>query len=406
MSRTCTYLTLAFSLLSIPAFGQFQASRVGPQGPISPAPRTDRVLVVDPAGAGDYLTIQAAVDAAPEGALVLVKPGTYAGVQIDGKGLRLESEMPGAASLEGMLRVLSLSAAQEAYVGGFSLGEGLDVTGCMGDVSLVGCVSIHNEVLVPPPAGVHFGNYPDCGVGLSRHVITSSAGVSLVDCALTGRNGIRYPVCDGSPGEHALIVEDSRVTVYGGTLIGGNGSDAPGCHGAYAGAGGDAVLARGATSRVLTCGGIREGGTGGRDLELNWSHGCPGVEFRSFDGAVGEECAIDHVTFEIAPLVQTGALPSYEITGPPGADVFIMMSPRRSWREFPASEGVLHLGSGLQLIPLGVLPPSGQLSRPFPSPVPAWHRAYASIELQVYARVGALERYSEPRSLVVTSPGL
>ncbi|MFT5734225.1 MAG: pectin methylesterase-like acyl-CoA thioesterase, partial [Planctomycetota bacterium] len=78
MSRTCAYLTLAFSLLSIPAFGQFQASRVGPQGPFSPAPRTDRVLVVDPAGAGDYLTIQAAVDAAPEGALVLVKPGTYA----------------------------------------------------------------------------------------------------------------------------------------------------------------------------------------------------------------------------------------------------------------------------------------------------------------------------------------
>lgn len=395
---------LAAALTALPAAAQFQVATAGTQTSSTPTGRPDQVLLVNPSAQGAYGDIQSAVDAAPEGALILVKPGFYVDVAIDGKSLRIESVDPGTVQLFGSLSIRSIGPRQEVRVEGFLMDEGFEILDCEGEVSLVRCTAINDGVLVPPPPGVHFGNYPDCGIGLSRHNVINSAAVTLVDCMLAGRDGIRYPVCDGSPGEHALVVEDSRVTLYGGELIGGDGSDAPGCHGAYAGAGGDGVLARGTKSRVIACNLSGHGGAGGLDLEFYYNNGCLGELTRAQGGAIVEECSSDYVTFHIDSLVDTATIPSYTITGPPGADIFLMAGSRRGWREFTASEGVLHIGGPLTVFPLGTLSTSGTLTRPFPAPSPAWIDGYASLELQVYALVGGEDRYSEPRSLQVVRP--
>ncbi len=78
----------------------------------------------------------------------------------------------------------------------------------------------------------------------------------------------------------------------------------------------------------------------------------------------------------------------------------------RGWREFVASEGLLHVGAGFATFPLGVIPATGSLTRPILTPLSAWARAYAGVELQVVARVAGQDRYSEPRTLQSVFPGV
>jgi hypothetical protein len=399
-------LSLLGAALCLPATrAQVTVTPIAGQSPAAARPMPGQVLVVDAAGQGDFTDLPEAVAAAPARALLLVKPGMYQGTTISGQGLRVEGEVPGSVLVTSALFVTGLSADQEVSLGGLVFNAGFEVFNCSGEVSVTGCTAPHNGGLAPPPAGVPFNSYPSCGIGEARNRIVASAAVSLVECTFEGRNGMPIP-CDGSPGEHALLVDNSHVAIYGGSFVGGSGADAPGCHGGYAGAGGNGIHALGVGTRIRVCDASMVGGIGGRDLELHFFNGCPGQPYSAIGNAIVELCSPDHVALDIEPLVQVGSLRSYTITGPPGASVFLMVAPTRGWREFSASEGVLHLGVGFATFALGTMPASGMLSRPFPTPMPAWVRAYASVELQAYARVAGQDRYSEPRSLQAVFPGL
>jgi len=71
-------LSLLSAALCIPATGaQITATPIAGQAPAGARPMPGQVLVVDAAGQGDFTDLSAAVAAAPERALLLIKPGSY-----------------------------------------------------------------------------------------------------------------------------------------------------------------------------------------------------------------------------------------------------------------------------------------------------------------------------------------
>ena len=88
------------------------------------------VHIVDETGAGDFTDIQPAVDAAVDGDVVLVKPGTYGAVEVVGKTLTIAGERtaegfapsvyPGS-TVESILSITDLAANQRVHVRDLSL---------------------------------------------------------------------------------------------------------------------------------------------------------------------------------------------------------------------------------------------------------------------------------------------
>src|SRR6187549_2477204 len=70
------------------------------------------VHIVDATGRGDQLTIAAAVAAASDGDLVLVRSGTYAGFVVDDKALVIAIDVGALVTIEGTIAVEHLSAGK------------------------------------------------------------------------------------------------------------------------------------------------------------------------------------------------------------------------------------------------------------------------------------------------------
>ncbi|MEM8713208.1 MAG: hypothetical protein AAGG01_19865, partial [Planctomycetota bacterium] len=377
------------------------ASQAADRGPEL---RPDVVFVVDAAGQGDFIELQAAIDAAPPGAMLLMRPGDYGltPITVTRKSLRIEGDGAGTVRIQEPIQIRGVSAAQEVSLGGLGFSEGFLVANCSGPVSFTSCTSLDNDLTAPVPAGTSFTQWVMCGSGEARHKIESSNAVSFVDCTLTGREGFRF-FLDGTPGEHGLLVTDSTVALYGTTLRGGSGGPAGDGHIAYSGAGGDGLQASGTTTRVFSSRSTLFGGDPGEKLFGQVIFGCGGDAFRGLEGAALESSGPDSIGLHIDPLARSGETPSYTLTGPPGADIYLLVASGRSWREFDPSEGILHMNSGFQVIPLGTLPAGGVLSRPFPAPPAPWRGGFSSLELQGFARTSdGQDRYSEPRTLQVT----
>ncbi|MEM8712545.1 MAG: hypothetical protein AAGG01_16445 [Planctomycetota bacterium] len=406
-SRTLPALAAAISLAlsaSSLSLAQLTTNQAGNAAPSSSHLRPDSAFTVDPSGSGDFASLQEAVNSVPSGALVLLVPGTFAGADIHGMSLRVESVVPGSSELTGPLTVTGVGLADEVSLGGLLFTEGFRVENCAGDVTLTGCLAINDGAPALYPPGLNGGFPGHCGSGTSRHRIINSEAVTLVGCSLAGRKGAEWG-CDGTPGEHALMVEGSRVAIYGGTFDGGNGGNGYDCHGVWGGSGGDALWVDGAKSRVFHRSTVLNGGTGGLNISTGAVDGCNGDPVRTYAGATVDEDVIASLTFDIDALTRPDQIASYTLTAPPGAEIYLMLAPRRSWREFVTEQGLLHLDSSLQLVPLGVMGSSGTLTRPFPTPSPAWRSGFASVEVQAYARVAGEDRYSEPRTLQATYVG-
>ena len=80
------------------------------------------IVVVDAAnGPGtNFVDVQAAVLAAPDGSVLLVRPGAYAPVTIDGKGVTVVAES--SFTIQGSLSILNTNAQQRVVVRGFVMG--------------------------------------------------------------------------------------------------------------------------------------------------------------------------------------------------------------------------------------------------------------------------------------------
>jgi hypothetical protein len=179
-------------------------------------------------GHSDFTTIQAAVDAAANGDVVLVRGGAYPAVTVDGKSLwiaRVGTKSVGVPSVV----VRNLAIDQRVVL------------------AKIGMTS--TSTLVP-----------------ALHVIDNLGHVHVVDCAIRGRNVIE--VFDGGPG---AWIEDSRaVTMTRCSISGGGGGLSWGSAG---GTGGTGLVSDRATPALYDC--VVAGGSGGG--QKDWPGGDGGT---------------------------------------------------------------------------------------------------------------------------------
>ena len=214
-------------------------------------------FVVDASGGAgsQFLDIQAAVQAVPSGSVLLVRPGSYSPVVIDGKGLVVLCDpgaviAPPAFYADGpFLSILDTQPGQVVAVSGLGFGpigaqfhDGILVSGAEGLVVVDGRGSIV-EPYAPPIAGIgatlkiadssqvvirdfvlRGGAQDNPGSApfpqLAGLVVNSS--VVFERCVLSGSDTVvRGHVA--RPGKSALSVTDSRVDLVETTVVGGNG---------------------------------------------------------------------------------------------------------------------------------------------------------------------------------------
>jgi hypothetical protein len=190
------------------------------------------VTVVD--ASSPVPVVQAAVDAAANGVILLVEPGEIDGgstITIDGKALTLIAD--GDTVPLGRLIVKNLPAGQQVTVRGFTLDTAfistttlstgqVEVRNCAGSVWIESCTAT-----APPTGGGAFGTTFTAVAGA---LVENSSAVVLLRCRLTGgRGGPESPSCTipgyafPGPGGAGLRVTGSVVAVHGGELTGGEG---------------------------------------------------------------------------------------------------------------------------------------------------------------------------------------
>lgn len=306
-----------------------------------------QVLVVDPGGAGDHTTLQAAIDAAAEGDTILVNGGQYttpatgANAVLTGKSLSIARGTGGEPYLRGTLEVTGLAGSQEVHVQGLRVREVL-VTDCAGDV-----------LLEDLNAGVTFTFLQhSLGVVASDNVVTANSRFIGYD----GWNSCGGQCNWGADGGPAVQVLDSRLNLYHCDLVGGAGEDGAWLPCGIGGNGGDGLLVSDPGSRVRH---LATTFTGGLEGWGGCGNGWVGAPVNAPAGTVAE--LMTPVTRLEGPgTAIAGTSVNLEITGPPGAVVFLLTTTDLRSRYLPLPAGTLHMKSfSIEVLP--PVPPSGTL---------------------------------------------
>ncbi len=178
---------------------------------LAPLARAD-VRVVGPSPA-PYAEIQAAVDVANDGDVVLVKSGLYGTVQVLDKELAIVAEANASAQVTGGIRVRNLAATRSVVLSGLtSTGthaalatrHGLLVQNCAGSVRVVSC-TLSGALLVEG-----FGVCQD-GAGARVENSTDVAFLSTVATGSSNGGGSFQNIGDGG---HGCFAQSSRLTAY------------------------------------------------------------------------------------------------------------------------------------------------------------------------------------------------
>ncbi len=171
---------------------------------LSPLLPASEVHLVGPNA--EFPTIQAAVNAASEGDIVLVGEISEALVTIDGKGVTIIADDIAGTGFHRIVRMVvkNIAATQSVAVRGFQFSElnalfdtRVDVESCQGTVV-----------------------FEDCQIdkGGPSVRVNHSAATMFVRCVIVGATGFAF-----SPGQHALVTNASNVFVYDSILEGGEG---------------------------------------------------------------------------------------------------------------------------------------------------------------------------------------
>lgn len=390
---------------------------------VTSAARGD-VLVVDPLGAAagaDAVDIQQAVDLAADGDVILVRPGGYGRVVIQGKGLTILGDVSGsgvsvfgslpAGTLGTTVEVRDLTLGQTVVLRDLRLvggkPESLLVQDCAGIVHVEACLVLG---VAGFPSTQSFGDLNgadgmrvvNARVRASRCLVSGGDGTDPMGFSPSGHGGRGLLLRDGGEvqleasevrggdggkgsgmfshaanGGHAVWIAEG--TSFG-TRIGFGGCDVRGGDGGegsadafVTGDGGDGGHGVRATDQAL----IRrretsiQGGAAGPGDAPTGFPGAPGLPLQLQATVAMEVFAADWRGLETGGAVREGESLEVRLTGQPGDLPFLWVGPHGSWIEFPQFQGVL--GVAFQVLggtphALPVLGPAGELVLEFPVP--------------------------------------
>jgi hypothetical protein len=345
-----------------------------------------------------FVTIQAAVNAASVGDIVLVAPGTYAESVLVGRGLTIAAD-GGVVTLR-RVEISGLPAGQAVVLDGLVidargaqplLGAGYeeavfahDDVGAVRvqDCTLFGewgvavmsfnpdrdgfpalrvqdCSSV--ALLRGSATGGHGGDIDDealqwfVGDGGAGALIRNSS-VALLDAMLTGGDGgtITDTLAQGAgDGGHGVDNKSGSVLVAGCTLTGGDGGNGDcdmiiGC--GAGGIGGDGIRQSSASATLWTRGNTYAPGDGGAGGD-----GVIAPDGMNLDIIAGSSTvfATAKLGFSVNTPVREGQVCTLSFTGPPGAFVWLTVALGPAHVVKPFNEGVYLSGAPLLLQPLG-----------------------------------------------------
>lgn len=388
------------------------------------------VLVVDPAGGPgvDHTTIQAAVDAALSGDTILVRAGVYGGLGIHDKGVSVIADRGADVRLTNEIAVRHLSAGEQVHLIGLDVqsvsatNRGLVASDNAGVIWVEGCK------LAGAP-----GNYDDFGPGAFPGpgvLALDSDDLILIRCIVRGGDGKDGPLdmddpggC--TPGAHALLVDNSSVTVFEGQLRGGKGGSEYDWYFSGCGGGDGVRLEAGSPHSCFLEGVSLRGGRGG-DGGWDWFGACgsggpggdcilspageelyykdctlvPGLGGNAWntcsDGSPGDALAPATSTavslpgparsLSIPSPASSGGAETLLAQGEPGDLCWAQVAPPLAPEYLPVISSMSLIGLPRRLLFMGVLDGTGDLVRQLPMPTLGMPTDSYEVHLQGYFR--------------------
>lgn len=365
------------------------------------------ILVVDddPGPGVAFSDLQAAVDAAGDGDLVLVRPGSYTLALLPDKALTLQVDgLPGSAGLfaasiftgtGSALAVVGLSAERSVVVRGFHLlsagqlpGDmAVRVADCLGPVLFEDC-TIENlsgqAVDVQRSSSVTFSrcalltgtSYFDAGQGvyLQRPGLRATdASVWLYGCDVQGSLGPDagslpfVPIRPPGDGGDGLQLLRSTLGIWGSSVTGGVGGSGLPSPCAAGGAAGDAVVLDPTSTARLQDTTLEPGVGGLASPGCGLPDGPDGLTFAGLGTHV--DLPGSARAFAVASPGRGAASLPLAFVGEPGDQAFLLLGLEPSAATyFPGAGAALHLAPPLGVVGFGLLPASGTLVRSLPLP--------------------------------------
>lgn len=389
------------------------------------------VHVVAGDGTGDFVQLQAAVDAAAGGDVILVRPHTqrYAATTIDGKALTIVGDGDVRPEVEDMrvvnlaadeaatLRFLDLKGRFENQIFLFVFHVGLELSGNEG------CVWLEDLVIVGADGVLSFGEEGADGLD-----VRDSGCVVFVDSTITGGMGTSAISPIGRPGGRGAVLVDSTAAFHGCTVSGGKGGEG---FGGSAGSGGLGIDS--SASTLFASGSIVAGGDTGDDIARVAEPSASGLLARDAStvdhlattfaagggpAPVGDAITIeagsavtdlddDHRAIEMPAVLREAEVAQVSYAGAPGDQVLLLLAAEPAWQFVPARKGVLHLGSMIVSAFLGVAGPTGALDLAFGTPsLPTGVDAVAAFAQPFVAETDGSRRLGAPSSILIVDDSI